>query len=290
MGDFTLGCLLGAYDRAQSFDVASVAAPLADGDVGSWDFGVGSGALVATEAHSSAQGLFWRVGSYGVASQLVLYDHRAPDDAYGRWFPEVTTHALRTDFWVRLFSAATSGAVYQDFLDIPGETNVFLPTAVGLRHVRNSVSNATSGSDGPAWRLVRNGALPTSVSLGLDDVLTQVDPIALLPEYGFAEQARVIKTEHRTLGGDLHTYVWEKYFAWSVPLRFLPSSHADLLNWWWENQFNLLFTLDTSDAESLYVCRIVNERQPIGRRIRPYNDLWEGVLELESVNNGGLAF
>jgi hypothetical protein len=38
------------------------------------------------------------------------------------------------------------------------------------------------------------------------------------------------------------------------------------------------------------IVRIVNDRQPIGRRVRPYDDLWQGALELESINTGALAF
>ena len=73
-------------------------------------------------------------------------------------------------------------------------------------------------------------------------------------------------------------------------MRFLPTSHADLINWWWENQFNLVFTLDTSDSESTRILRMVNERQPIGGRIRPYKDQWQGTLQLESIDEGGLVF
>ena len=124
----------------------------------------------------------------------------------------------------------------------------------------------------------------------LDDVLTQIDPITIYPEYSFREQARVIESTHRTLAGNQLTYIWGKYFAYTVPLRFLPTSHADLINWWWENRFNLAFTLDTSDSESTYILGITNDRQPIDRRIRPYNDLWEGVLQLESINEGFLVF
>jgi hypothetical protein len=36
--------------------------------------------------------------------------------------------------------------------------------------------------------------------------------------------------------------------------------------------------------------RNVNDRQPIGRRIRPYDNLWEGVLQLESINDGAPVF
>ena len=288
MGDFTLGCLLGQYDKAQSFDVASAAAGFAS--VNSWAISTGSGAFQLTDVHSSAQGVQCLVGSRGAAHSFLQYDHAAVGDAYARWFPDVTTHAIRTDFRARLFGNTASGGVYADYLNVGVLT---LPRATTLQALRTSDPAITSGAanGAPIFRFVRNGqALTTSVGMMVDDVLTQIDPITLNPTWDYQEMAQVLAAQNRTLGGNLSTYQWAKHFEYAVPLVYLSTSYADLLNWWWENRFNLALTLNTSDTESIRVVRIVNDRQPIGRRMQPYADQWQGLLQLESIDKGSLVF
>jgi hypothetical protein len=130
----------------------------------------------------------------------------------------------------------------------------------------------------------------SNASLLAEDVLTSVDVIPLYPEWSFEDRGELIRSQHRTRAGVLHNLVWEKFLSYSMPLRYLPGSHAALLNWWWEQDLALLLTLDSSDSESLHAVRIVNDTQPFGKRIRPYADLWEGTLRLESLDPGGLAF
>ena len=289
MGDFTLGCLLGQYDKAQSFDMSSAAAPLPAGAVGSWalNTGVASFSFV-TDAHSSGQSIFVQVASLGTSRDAILrYSYNAANDAYARWFPDVTTHQMELSFW-----AYATGAV--NLFDINIQT-VFQSILITngnapLQPYHAGPSSVVSGSGLFFIDLDCNTATPNGVGVVLDDFLLRVDPITLHPEYEFQAAERAIRSQHRTLGGQLHTYTWDKYGAWNVPLRYLPTSHADLLNWWWQQGFNLAFTLDTSDSESIHICRIVNERQPIGGRERPYADLWNGALQLEAINDGTLAF
>jgi hypothetical protein len=37
-------------------------------------------------------------------------------------------------------------------------------------------------------------------------------------------------------------------------------------------------------------CLLVNDTQPVGRRIRPLADAWQGTLELAGLHDGRLAF
>ena len=51
--------------------------------------------------------------------------------------------------------------------------------------------------------------------------------------------------------------------------------------------------LDTSDANTIFPVRIVNELQPVGSKINPYPYAgagWQGVLQLESLDKGSLVF
>ncbi len=298
MGDFTLGCLLGQYDKAQSFDVDSGDWDYAGGSVGSWNWWAGATAVptlrgtYSTLPHSSYQAIDLVPCSHGIYSGRFSYGYGRSNDAHQRWFSEVKTHDLKLWAWAQMKWLGSSGEAKLHLFDGARDTNQVLPYAGGGQHLVSLASTTYSMGNGhPAIELRMRTAQSSEVHrVLLDDFLLQVDPITIHPDHSFREQAKVISSEHRTKAGKLHSYIWGKHLGYSVPLRFLSDFDADLINWWWENRFNLAFTLNTSDSESAQVVQIVNERQPIGSRVRPYNDLWEGVLELESINRGGLIF
>ena len=289
MGDFTLGCLLGQYDRTQSFDVDSVALS-AFGNIEKWNLEhAGIVNKFATDVHSSDQSLRVTVNS-AIGTQFLSYAYNVVDDLKARQFTEIDTHTARFWFWARIEEAVSSGGVIGFWKGNGGNDTPIAEADSLSRYELGSTSVISNGVS--SYYMAAFDRIGTAVpyNFDLDDVLVQLDYFTLNPDYSFQEQAQLIKRQHRTLAGDMHTYSWDKFFAYSVPLRFLSDSHAALINWWWENQFNLAFTLDTSDSESTYICRITNGQQPIGSRIRPYDDLWQGTLRLESINNGSLVF
>ena len=300
MGDFTLGCLLGQYDRAQSFDVASAAITDNVTQPGSWEartnqasFYLNDGGAFPARVHSSQQSL--RMDVFSQATQYpYVYGYDAANDAYARWFPQVTTHTLRCDAWISMFTAAESGVAAWV---LGGSTKASRPIPRDYDGGEDYVRLETLTQSGGGAILARQPLVglehlsPGSATvLHIDDVLTQVDWITLHPGFDLREQARVVQSAHRTRSGKLYSYRWSKHFAYAVPLRFLADSHADLVNWWWENQLNLVLTLDTSDSESLRIVRITNDRQPIHSRVAPYDNLWSGTVHLESIDPGSLVF
>ena len=290
-GDFTLGCLLGQYDKAQSFDVASKASPIATGDVGSWFMPTSSEFKnTATDVHSSGQGIYTHVVGGGGAIILLQYNHGYANDVLGRWFPDVATHTFQTDAWARM--ATSAGYVFLDFPSMVDVPTITITRASSLSPHRLYSANAHATEGEPIVRFIQTAPVVNDLLL-VDDVLTQTDLITLYPEFDFIEESRLPAARHRTQGGVLHTYQWTRHWAWRVPLRFLSNSHADLINWWWVNGFALAFMLDTSDQNTVYTAKIVNETQPIGSKIKPYAlnaGGWAGVLELESLDQGSLVF
>ena len=298
-GDFTLGCLLGQYNRWQSFDGSSVA--ISTG-VESWDvIGPGTAALNgraadANAVHSSDQSIRYNVASYGGDRSAFWRLYTPTDDVHARILSDVTTHDLIADIWCR----ATAGSGLQSNWAFQGATGTSvvsraipvgsLPTVDPIRMTQQWYSD---GQTNNLRLLVNVKDASSGFSIDVDDVLLRVDPITLLPEFDFLERSRLLAARHRTQGGVLHTYQWTRHFAWQVPLRFLSNSHANLINWWWVNGFALTLTLDTSDAGTIYNVKIVNETQPIGSKIKPYAYAlggWAGVLELESLDQGSLVF
>lgn len=297
MGEFSLACLLGQYDRAQSFDVDSFAPVThvqswAKADQTSWYF---SDSQSPTQVHSSGQALRIEVFSRSGGVSILEYAHGAANDAHARWFPQVDTHIVESALWTLLDPLPSSGGLRFEVLTgadvalpIPGASLGSDPLA--FRQLTTTTVSDGAASPRVAVRIPSGSSIASDTVLLVDDVMTAVDPIVLHPEWSFQERARLLKAEHRTMGGDLHSLVWNKYFAYRVPLRFLADSEADLINWWWGEQLALQFTLDTSDSESRYIVRIVNDVQPIGGRMRPNENLWQGTLLLESINRGDLRF
>jgi hypothetical protein len=292
MGDFQLGCVLGQYDKAQSFDVNS-SALVVGSKVGSWS--ILGGATVTkrefvTETHSSNQGLSFSIESAGTNFETLKYDSAVSNDLFSKWFPDVTTHARHIGFWARMTTEAGSGRVFHDYANIPGDNDLNISYSETLQYYSNVTIQVNSSTSAPAIaRLVGRSATDSAVVV-TDDWIHQIDLVTVHPGYSMEDKARLRQSNHTTLAGNRHQYTWNKTFEWSVPLSFLSDSHADLINWWWQNQFILAWTLDTSDSESTFLARIGNARQPIGARRRSDNKLFEGMLQLEAVTDGRLVF
>jgi hypothetical protein len=283
MGDFLLGALLGAN---QSFE--SVAA-----EPEGWQRESDQASFYAADAptavHSSPQGLQAVVDSTGGAPEVLRYDHGTAADAWRLWFPEVTTHALRSSVWARVDDAASSGSLRWRAGGSAEAYAAPIAHGAGLA-LYVAETQVVSEAGAPHAGLVRVAAAMAPATAYLDDVLTMVDGQLLHPEWSLEERAQLVRAQYRTQASLLHSYTWHLHAEFHVPLRWLSGQQAALLNWWWEQQAPLAFTLDSSDAAALQVCRLVNDSQPIGRRIRPYADAWEGTLELAGLGDGRLVF
>ena len=94
------------------------------------------------------------------------------------------------------------------------------------------------------------------------------------------------RSDSVTLGGRYVDYKWSDQKRFNVPVRYLPSSEAALFNRWWKNGYNLMFTDNTSDENTIYITRLANTQQPFSNPMRPYNDLFEGTLAFEVIDFG----
>ena len=293
-GIWTLGCVLGRYDLSQSFDVASAAIVV----VGSGGSAVNSWAGMSpqssldyfTAVHSSAQGMRIFSNSTQAFRDLLRYDYGRANDGHERWFPDVQTHRARLTAWARMDTAATSGEHRLVLIGSAGTAQGVIPFhASALQPITAELTGITSGGGFP-HAVVSRAVVPGSGATSyIDDVVLQADWIQLNPEIGFADESPFLFESAGALGGRRDFFRWGRTFAWQVPLKYLSDSDASLLTWWWKNQFALAFTLDTSDAATVQLCRIVNDDNPVRRRMRPYGNLWEGGLQLESLHDGRLA-
>jgi hypothetical protein len=280
-GGTTLGALLGDN---QSFE-ASALDPWSKVSNQASTYLVSS----ASAVHSSAAGLYAVTGSTGGTARIVACDLATPDAGGALAFPGVGSHAVWSWVWARAADAPSSG---QARWRVSGNGDALgKPIAFSAALLRYDV---VTGADSPGANLGtgldRAGAAGAAAFFALDDVLTQIDPLTLHPEWTLEEQSTLLQTQLRSASGRLQTVTWGRYGALSLPLRWLTGQEADVINWWWQLQAPLAFTLDSSNSAAVAVCRITNPRQPIARRIRPYADRWAGTLNLETLDEGSLVF
>ena len=293
-GLWTLGCVLGRYDLAQSFDVASASLTAADSGtsaVNSWAKNIAQTSLdYFTAVHSSAQGLRVFTNSSAASVHALLYQYGQANDGHERWFPDVRTHRARLTAWARMDTAATSGNHRLTLVGSAGTGTGVIPFhATALQPVTVDLTGITSGGGFPHVAVSRHVNPGSGATSYIDDVLLQSDWIQLNPEIGFADESPMLFESAGALGGRRDFYRWGRTFAWQVPLKYLSDSDAGLLTFWWRNQFTIALTLDTSDAATVQLCRVVNDDNPVRKRMRPYGNLWEGGLRLESLHDGRLA-
>lgn len=275
MGEFELGCLLGQYDGTQSFT-----------SQGSWDQkfigGLGGEVIIeTTETHSSQSNmaLYEHGGNGGISWE---YNYYTNNDYLLKRYSDITTHSVVAYSWSRMDTAAESGKIYIGCPDA-GSNRYDIPFSNALnRHRQEGYVSTNSFSC-----LIGVGtAITDSCTIYVDDILTAVDWINIYPERSASENYALSKSTHTSLVGKRSTYIWHKSGAWELPIRYMPNSTAQLVNWWWEKNFNLLFTWNSSDTSQTFVTRLVNQGRPFQQLERPYNNEWQGTLQLEAVTLG----
>ncbi len=274
---FELGVLLGEYDGSQSFR-----------DVGSWSNTWSPGSLDVTSGttntHSSDSAGVLFNGS--TPTGALIYGYGNDNDAFARWSSEVDTHSFISHFWARTADSVNSGEYIGFFA---GEFEPIAHSDSDVQHYRLD-GNVSSGYVlGVSFYFTKLDATTISGAtseLYMDDVLTAVDIINMLPSRDQENQESQGRIDSTTLGGRYVDYKWSDQTRFSVPVRYMPSSEAEMINRWWKNGYNLMFTDNSSDENRTYIVRIANTSQPFARVMRPYNDLFESTLIFDVIDYG----
>jgi hypothetical protein len=240
--------------------------------------------------HRSPQQLHVQIPAHsGSGSTVLEYDHDAADDAWARAFPQVSTHVLRVDAWHAAPDSVASGQIAWRLLGQPDVAALVPATAEGHAPLRLETW-VTSAGGGPGLRVTHATDVASAWDWLLDDVLTQLDVLTLHPDWPVEVAWRPVGSPGRTSTGRQVTVPRAHALQARMELSWLTDSAAGLLNWWWSQQLPLALTLDTSDAEAVYLVQITNDQQPAQQR-RPDNaEYWRGALQLQSINDGALVF
>lgn len=100
--------------------------------------------------------------------------------------------------------------------------------------------------------------------------------VSLDTDYDFQLNAELIVSRDSAIGGTLSQYLWGKHERFTVPLRYLSGNDAAQLNEWWADTDELVFYYDSTS----YDVYIINQERPVQSLEKPYQDTWQGDLEL----------
>lgn len=99
------------------------------------------------------------------------------------------------------------------------------------------------------------------------------------PEYDLVFQDTKIEDRHRARSSDAYVYKWGEYKRIKFSVSYVDSSFKAIVNSYWSSNTNLLFM--EVGASAVYSVRLMNKELPVGKYIKPYTDLFRGVIELE---------
>lgn len=112
------------------------------------------------------------------------------------------------------------------------------------------------------------------------------DSVTLSPNDGYTKPGVVEFSRERTRDGTLYQYRWFNKLRWEIPISFIPSSIATVVNSWWSSGVGSLFLYPDmiNSPTASYEVRIVNAETPLGTERTPYwEDQFHGMLFLEQV-------
>lgn len=103
--------------------------------------------------------------------------------------------------------------------------------------------------------------------------------VSLMPDYDLKMDGRKIENSHRTKTGANYRYVWGSFARVKFKVEFVTSADMCQVNsWWGANTQLVLYDLNSVAVVSGF---LTNASAPIDQYVKPYQDQFMGVIELE---------
>lgn len=119
-------------------------------------------------------------------------------------------------------------------------------------------------------------------SIHISDTSTFVE---LFPSWDYSENKVLHQDNNRALAGDLKTSIWDNYSTFTLPLTHVNSSIKSFINNLWQNQEKVFLVFNYPDSRENVPCRFENQLKPLNRFNIPYDNEWQGVVQLRSIGN-----
>lgn len=106
--------------------------------------------------------------------------------------------------------------------------------------------------------------------------------IQIYPTFDLEIMKKQIRSERRAPTGKMRRYIWGDYWTTKVPVQFMPGSEATVINSWFDVGANLLFFITSDTATEIHSVFITNDSSPLFKHTMPYDEYYEGEIELET--------
>ena len=270
-----LAALLPPFNGAGSFEQYNGADPTqvncwTDNFAGTYSFNVRSGGSSAL-VHSSQYNLTLVLS--GGASGDIQREYKA--DVPARRFTDITTHSVLIAAWA--CSSLGHAEMRFEFGSAINSINSFGSMQLKL----------LTGDVASDW-LLKIAAVDDTGNRNafVDDVNFGVDAVTLVPDWQWQTRDLQMREEQSTLAYRRWNTGFGTSRAYEVPLRYVPSSVADLLNWWHGQQFTLILEVNSEEGD-VHLVRLVNPDSPLQQLQPPYGGLFQGTLQLQLVTTRG---
>ncbi len=120
------------------------------------------------------------------------------------------------------------------------------------------------------------------MSLNIELGITSADAVTLIALETSTFGKRQIKSDHRSKGGKHYLYKWGDFKKIKYDLKLMPASDTALINSWFDTNAELLLFITSDSVTEVHSVMIMNDETPLAKVQKPYTDLYNGKLELES--------
>lgn len=109
--------------------------------------------------------------------------------------------------------------------------------------------------------------------------------VTLGPEWTLKDEAKQKRTDARTHDGTLYIRRWYTYDSLKVPVKYVPASDYSVINSWWSTNTQLLLFISNSGTTDVRTVYITNDSRPLPSYSNPYDDHYDGVIELSGAKS-----
>lgn len=106
--------------------------------------------------------------------------------------------------------------------------------------------------------------------------------IQIYPEWDMKRFTVQNREEHRTRGGKMFSYKWGDYERLEVPIEYISDSKAAIINSWWATDALIYFKIYSGGVWQVNTCYLMNDGAPLDIHPKPYDQYFNGRLELET--------